>query len=125
MATTQAKHASKASLVNLATLSDEDLSALVSAAQGEIAARLERKKEEFLSSLHEAMTALGLSPAEVAASLGGRRGKGNAGRRANVAPKYRNPASPTETWSGRGKYPRWLGALLAQGKKLEDFKIPA
>src|SRR5947209_14932173 len=25
-----------------------------------------------------------------------------------VFPKYRNPAVPSETWSGRGKRPRWL-----------------
>ena len=118
-----AKHSGKASPVNLATFSDEDLADLVSAAEGEIVARRERKKQEFLSSFREAMNALGLSPAEVAASLGGRRGNGTAGRRAQVQPKYRNPASPGETWSGRGKQPKWLEAQLAKGRKLEEFAI--
>lgn len=40
-----------------------------------------------------------------------------------VAPKYRNPANATETWSGRGKHPRWMAALIAGGKKAEDFLI--
>jgi len=40
-----------------------------------------------------------------------------------VAPKYRNPANPKETWSGRGLPPRWLAALLKKGKKREDFLI--
>lgn len=40
-----------------------------------------------------------------------------------VAPKYRNPANPAETWSGRGKHPRWMAALIAKGKKAEDFLI--
>jgi DNA-binding protein H-NS len=40
-----------------------------------------------------------------------------------VAPKYRNPANTGETWTGRGKQPRWLAAYTAQGKKLEDFLI--
>ncbi len=40
-----------------------------------------------------------------------------------VAPKYRNPANRQETWSGRGKQPRWLAALTAKGKKAEDFLI--
>ena len=40
-----------------------------------------------------------------------------------VAPKYRNPANAKETWSGRGKQPRWLTALTAKGKKAEDFLI--
>lgn len=40
-----------------------------------------------------------------------------------VAPKYRNPAKTSETWSGRGKPPRWMAPLLAQGRKPEDFLI--
>lgn len=40
-----------------------------------------------------------------------------------VAPKYRNPAKPSETWAGRGKQPRWMAALTKKGKKPEDFLI--
>lgn len=40
-----------------------------------------------------------------------------------VAPKYRNPANADETWTGRGKQPRWLAELTSQGKKVEDFLI--
>jgi DNA-binding protein H-NS len=40
-----------------------------------------------------------------------------------VLPKYRNQAEPSETWSGRGRQPRWLQAQLKLGKRLEDFKI--
>jgi DNA-binding protein H-NS len=38
-----------------------------------------------------------------------------------VAPKYRSPSG--ETWAGRGARPRWLGAAIKDGKKLEDFLI--
>ena len=40
-----------------------------------------------------------------------------------VAPKYRNPANPAETWTGRGKQPRWLAEFTKQGRKVEDFLI--
>jgi DNA-binding protein H-NS len=40
-----------------------------------------------------------------------------------VLPKYSNPSEPRETWSGRGKQPRWLVAALRSGQKLEDFLI--
>ncbi|MFT4178121.1 MAG: H-NS histone family protein [Thermomonas sp.] len=40
-----------------------------------------------------------------------------------VAPKYRNPANPKETWTGRGRQPRWMAAETAKGKKQEDFLI--
>jgi DNA-binding protein H-NS len=34
-----------------------------------------------------------------------------------VHPKYRNPERPSETWSGRGKQPHWVGAQLKVGKE--------
>jgi DNA-binding protein H-NS len=42
-----------------------------------------------------------------------------------VLPKYFNPSAPTETWSGRGKQPRWFVAALRSGHKLEDLRIRA
>lgn len=47
------------------------------------------------------------------------------GARGAVAPKYRNPDNPTETWAGRGLKPRWLSAALKVGHKLEEFSIEA
>jgi DNA-binding protein H-NS len=40
-----------------------------------------------------------------------------------VSPKYCNPDQPSETWSGRGKQPRWLVAQLRSGRRVEDFRI--
>ncbi|QQO23296.1 H-NS histone family protein [Bradyrhizobium diazoefficiens] len=40
-----------------------------------------------------------------------------------VLPKYQNPKNPSETWSGRGKQPRWLKVQLRAGKKLHDLLI--
>jgi DNA-binding protein H-NS len=40
-----------------------------------------------------------------------------------VLPKYRNPNAPSETWSGRGKTPRWLTAALKTGHAIEEFAI--
>jgi DNA-binding protein H-NS len=56
---------------------------------------------------------------------GGRPGRpaGRGGPRGAVAPKFRNPENPSETWAGRGLRPRWLVAEIKSGKKLEDFAI--
>jgi hypothetical protein len=43
--------------------------------------------------------------------------------RTMLAPKYRNPENPAETWAGRGLRPRWLTAAIKGGKKFEDFAI--
>lgn len=66
--------------------------------------------------------------------LFGAAGKPKAGRKAKaakstaragrkIAPKYRNPANRKETWTGRGRQPRWMAALVAKGRKVEDFLI--
>ena len=61
------------------------------------------------------------------AQFDGRGGKaarsGRGGARGAVAPKYRNPENPAETWAGRGLRPRWLSAAIKGGKKIEDFAI--
>ena len=45
------------------------------------------------------------------------------GARGPVAPKYRNPENPNETWADRGLKPLWLAAAIKAGKKLEHFSI--
>jgi DNA-binding protein H-NS len=37
--------------------------------------------------------------------------------------KYRNKDNPEETWTGRGRQPKWLSARLAKGAKLADFAV--
>src|SRR6266478_8714968 len=57
--------------------------------------------------------------------MGSGRSKAAFGRgvRGKVAPKYRNPENPGETWAGRGLKPRWLTAAIKTGKKADDFLI--
>ena len=48
----------------------------------------------------------------------GRKGKGS------VAPKYRDPKNPENTWTGRGRMPRCMAAATKGGKlKKEDVLI--
>lgn len=41
-----------------------------------------------------------------------------------VAPKYRDPDNPRNTWSGRGSQPRWLAEEVKRGRHAADFLIP-
>ena len=46
------------------------------------------------------------------------------GRNGSVAAKYRDPQNPENTWTGRGRMPRWMVAAMKGGKaKKEDFLI--
>ena len=48
----------------------------------------------------------------------GRKGKGT------VAVKYRDPKNPENTWTGRGRMPRWMAAATKGNKaKKEDFLV--
>lgn len=89
-------------------------------------AAVRRKVEALLKT--EGYTAEELfGSGKAAAPRGARKTAGTAptaGRKlGKVAPKYRNPGNKAETWTGRGKQPRWLAAEVAKGKKVEDFLI--
>ena len=40
-----------------------------------------------------------------------------------VPAKYRNPNDSTKTWTGRGMTPKWLHALIAEGRNKDEFLI--
>lgn len=64
--------------------------------------------------------------AKAAAPATSRAAKSPRGRKlGKVAPKYRNPENPKETWSGRGMQPRWLAEQVKRGKSAADFLISA
>ena len=44
-------------------------------------------------------------------------------KEAKGEPKYRNPESSAETWTGKGRKPGWVVSALEAGKDLEDMKI--
>jgi DNA-binding protein H-NS len=102
--------------MNLKSMSIDKLSKL----REQVAAALNAKVIEERRTVQDQLSKLDRLAA------GGSRGKGlRSGTRGIVAPKYRNPDNPEETWAGRGLKPRWLAAALKIGKKLEDFSITA
>lgn len=45
------------------------------------------------------------------------------GKTGKVAPKYRNPKNHNETWTGRGRKPKWVENFIEYGGKMEDITI--
>ena len=41
----------------------------------------------------------------------------------NGIPRFKNPKNPEETWSGRGRKPRWLNQAIADGVAISDLEI--
>jgi DNA-binding protein H-NS len=85
----------------------------------EIASILELKIKSEKLKLERQFAELNLAPANEL------NGNDRPGRRPypKVLPKYRNPDRPSETWSGRGKRPRWVGDLLQSGKQIDDARV--
>jgi DNA-binding protein H-NS len=92
----------------------------------------EQKKKQAVAQVVALMKKLGVSVDDLGAASPrrGRAAKGAAKKRPAstgaprkpVAPKYRN-GKTGETWSGRGRTPRWLAALEAQGKSRDDYRV--
>ena len=88
--------------------------------QGQVAKAIagfeERKKRAALAELEEKARELGFSLAELTGATTPR-------KRAPASAKYANPADKSDTWSGRGRKPRWFIEGLASGKSPEDMAI--
>ncbi|GAA5070661.1 H-NS family nucleoid-associated regulatory protein [Lysobacter panacisoli] len=120
--------------INLDSLSAKELDALINQAKKRKTTLSKRKPiAQVRSKLTQLARAEGYSIAELfggasaskaaPATRAPARKARKGGSTAKVAPKYRNPANPSETWAGRGKQPRWLSAYTNAGRKLEDFLI--
>jgi DNA-binding protein H-NS len=48
---------------------------------------------------------------------------GRGKHRSKSAAKYANPEDRSQTYTGRGRRPKWLEARLKKGAKIEDFAI--
>lgn len=46
-----------------------------------------------------------------------------ASSRRRAKPKFRNPIVPGQTWTGRGKRPRWFSAALLNGLTEDELLI--
>lgn len=125
--------------IDLSSLSPRELQKLIDDASRE---RKRKEKRAPIATVRKKLTKLAVAegyslmelfglqqPPRAATKVAGpaapRRGstrKSTAGSK--VAPKYRNPDNPAETWSGRGKHPKWMTQAMAQGgRKPEDFLI--
>ncbi|MBU9697892.1 H-NS histone family protein [Rhodobacteraceae bacterium HSP-20] len=102
--------------IDLNSLSLKELKDL----QGQVARAIanfeDRKRKQALAELEEKARAMGFSLAELTGTAAPR-------KRAPATAKYANPADRSDTWSGRGRKPRWFADALKSGKKPEDMAV--
>lgn len=104
--------------INIRNLNHSQLTDLIQRARARQEELAKEKATKLRAKISAMVRAEGFAIEDVFAGSGARRGV-----RRKVKPKYRNPADPSQTWTGRGKRPRWYSAALASGKKEKDLLI--
>lgn len=102
--------------INVEKLSLKELQDLEVRVKKAIVGAKNREQDEFRADVIALAAKRGISVGEVFG--GGKSSKGG-----KVAVKYRNPNDPSETWTGRGRQPKWLAAAIKKGAKIDDFAI--
>jgi DNA-binding protein H-NS len=109
-----------AKMVELESMSLDDLWSLHEKISAILSARIDAEKHE----LEKRLAVLNRGKNIISQSGASRPLQNGKARRKypRVLPKYRNPQT-SETWSGRGKRPLWLVAAMKSGRKIEEFRI--
>jgi DNA-binding protein H-NS len=112
--------------ISLEEMSEEELRHLIGSAQEILDRRIAQRAKQTLKEARRLAAEVGfdVSFTKAVEPEGKGRGKG-AGTRGKAVQKYRNPENPEETWSGRGRPPKWVQAALAGGRTMADLQIEA
>jgi DNA-binding protein H-NS len=106
--------------VKLDGLSPKELQTLIAQAQSKMESARAEHIQRVKAKIDALLKAEGLQLSEIYAGRGGKRGK----RASAGVPKYRNPADPSQTWTGHGKKPSWfLVALKKSGVTADALLI--
>jgi len=103
-------------MIELETLSLKELKQLQKDVDTAISEFKDRERRKALEEVEAFARERGLTPADLSALVSRK-------TRKPAAAKFANPADPSQTWTGRGRRPRWIEAALSEGKSLEDMTI--
>ena len=106
--------------INLESLDIEQLTDLLGEAQAELASREKGNRKQLRAELERRVAAEGYKMTDIFPELG--TGASSGARRKRPA-KYRNPQNPDQTWSGIGRTPKWVQAIVDErGIDVATFK---
>ena len=103
--------------IDVDSMSLDDLRNLRTQIDRAISSYETRRRKEAMAALERTARELGFNLNELTSpSSRGRRGGAGEGQA-----KYAHPENPSQTWSGRGRRPRWVTEQIESGKSLEDL----
>lgn len=106
--------------MDLNTMSRQDLLKLRGDVEKALANVADRERKAALQAAEDAAAKYGFSLSELTALSSAKPGRGG---KAKSPAKYRNPSNGDETWSGRGRKPRWIVEAESAGRNIADFAI--
>ena len=78
---------------------------------------VQKAREQILAIAKDA----GVSVEELLGNGGAKAKKAKKANGKKVDAKYQNPKGNSQTWTGRGRQPRWMAEAVANGSKPDDF----
>lgn len=103
-------------MIDFETLSLAELKQLQKDVAKAIDGFKDREKRKALAEVEAFARERGLTMSDITGMSGKR-------SRKPADAKYTNPDDASQTWTGRGRRPRWIEAALAAGKSLDDMAI--
>ena len=105
---------------DLNNLDIDQLTELLGKAQTEMASREKQGRRDLRAELERRVASDGYKMADIFPELGA---ASSSGTRRKRPAKYRNPQNPDTTWSGIGRTPKWVQAILDdRGIDMAAFK---
>ena len=108
---------------DLSELSVEQLEQLAKQAASMIGVRRQQDLKDGYAKIEQIASDLGVSLDELLEVGRSSKTARKSSTRKPVEVRYRNSTDASQTWTGRGKQPRWLSAAIAAGAAKEDFLI--
>ncbi|MEI8574770.1 H-NS histone family protein [Methylomonas sp. LW13] len=102
---------------DLSNLSEKELKDLINTARQILNQRLEEKRQDGIEKIREIADRIGIQVEIIMPSK-----QKIYGKRKSII-KYKDPHNPHNTWTGKGRIPRWLNAHINQGHSIQLFKI--
>lgn len=103
-------------MINIQELSTIELQKLIKDAQAELETKQNGMRKEVIAQIKELASSIGVTVDII-------EDKKSKKPTSSVPAKYANPNNPSDTWTGRGLAPKWMQALIAEGRSKDEFLI--
>ena len=108
--------------VDLKSMSRKELEKLLEDVKKALVNAQQRDRREALKAAEKAAAEYGFSLGDLNedGTTKGRKGRSTGTK---SAPQYANPEDPSQTWTGKGRRPKWIVEAEEAGRPISDFAI--